>query len=305
MAFDRTVTTIIDQEKCEFCGECIKVCPSDTISVVNKKAVITGDQSLVCDHCRAACKSDAISVGGIDDSLSKFSSFKSEKKWLPFGQYDTTNLVNLMQSRRSCRNYKNRPVEKELLEDLIKIGITAPSGSNCQMWTFTVLPDRKSVEALGEKLKGFFQNLNRLAKKTWLRGLLRLFGKSQLSNYYENYYESIKEGLEEWEAKDKDILFHGAPAAIIIACKREASCPAEDALLAAQNILLGAHSIGLGTCLIGFAVSAMSNERKICDFIDLPDDENVHAVITVGYPNDTYINVTGRKPVSIRYFTAI
>ena len=303
MAFDRTVTTVIDQEKCEACGECIKVCPHETISMINKKAIITGNESLVCGHCQAACKSGAINVGGIDESLSNFSSFKSEKKWLPFGQYDTTGLVNLMQSRRSCRNYKKKPVEKELLEDLVKIGVTAPSGSNCQMWSFTVLSDRKSVEAFGEQIKVFFHNLNRLAGITWLRMLLKLLGKRQLSDYYENYYERIKEGLKNWETNDKDMLFHGAPAVIAIACKQEASCPAEDALLAAQNILLGAHSLGLGTCLIGFAVSAMKKERKLCDFIDLPIDEDVYAVIAISYPKEKYINVTGRKPVPLRYIT--
>ncbi|MBU2515565.1 nitroreductase family protein [bacterium] len=301
MAFDRTVTTVIDQEKCEACGECIKVCSQDTITMVNKKATITGNESLICDHCQAACKSGAIRVGGIDESLSNFSSFKSEKKWIPHGEFDTVSLVNLMQSRRSCRNYSNKPVEKELLEDLVKIGVTAPSGSNCQMWSFTVLPDRKSVEALGEQIKKFFHDLNRLAAKGWLRMLLKLLGKRQLSDYYDNYYERIKEGLEEWEAKDKDMLFHQAPAVIVIACKQEASCPAEDALLAAQNILLGAHSMGLGTCLIGFAVSAMKKERKICNFIDLPNDEEVYAVIAIGYPKEKYINVTGRKPFPLRF----
>ncbi len=303
MTFDRTVTTVIDQEKCEGCGECIKVCSKDTISIINKKATITGNESLLCDHCQAACKSGAISVGGIDDSLAKFSSFKQEKKWLPFGEYNTANLVNLMQSRRSCRNFKDKPVEKELLEDLVKIGVTAPSGSNCQMWSFTVLPDRKSVEALGEQVKQFFHNLNRMAGKAWLRILLKLLGKPDLSNYHENYYESIKEGLEEWETDDKDMLFHGAPAVIVIACKQEATCPAEDALLAAQNILLGAHSLGLGTCLIGFAVSAMKKERKIRDFIDLPGDEDAYAVIAIGYPKEKYVNVTGRKPVSLRFIS--
>ena len=238
MAFDRTVTTVIDQEKCDACGECIKVCPHETISMINKKATITGNESLVCGHCQAACKSGAIIVGGIDESLSNFNSFKSEKKWLPFGRYNTTGLVNLMQSRRSCRNYKNKPVEKELLEDLVKIGVTAPSGSNCQMWSFTVLPDRKSVEAFGEQVKDFFHNLNRLAGKAWLRMLLKLLGKRQLSDYYENYYERIKEGLKNWETNDKDMLFHGAPAVIAIACKCNVTIRIQKKLRVEGNTLI-------------------------------------------------------------------
>jgi len=303
MTLDRTVTTIIDREICIGCGECVRVCPQDTISMQNKKACITGDNSLTCDHCRAACVSGAVTVSGIDESLSRFESFQAERKWLPHGKYDIVGLVNLMQSRRSCRNYLEKPVEKTLLDDLVKIGITAPSGSNCQMWSFNVLPDRSSVEAFARRVKRFYENLNQTAEKSWLRFLLKLIGKPELDWYYENYYESVKEGLADWDKSRKDILFHGAPAVILVASKKEASCPSEDALLATQNILLGAHSLGLGTCLVGFAVSAMKSDRKICDVIKLPEDESVYAVIAVGYPDEKYQYVTGRKPALIRTIT--
>ncbi|MDY6792253.1 MAG: nitroreductase family protein [Thermodesulfobacteriota bacterium] len=300
MTLDRTVTTAIDREICIGCGECVKVCPQDTISLQNNKACITGDNSLVCDHCRAACVSGAVTVDGIDESLSVFEGFQAERKWLPHGKYDIVGLVNLMQSRRSCRNYLEKPVEGTLLNDLVKIGITAPSGSNCQMWSFSILPNRSSVEALGVKIKRFYEKLNRLSENFWLRFLLKCAGKPELSWYYENYYQRIKEGLADWDEKGKDLLFHGAPAAILVAAKKEASCPSEDSLLATQNILLGAHALGLGTCLIGFAVSAMNRDRKICDLIKLPEDERVYAVIAVGYPDEKYIHVTGRKPALIR-----
>ena len=303
MTLGRTVTTTIDMEVCIGCGECVRVCPQDTISMQNKKACITGDDSLTCDHCRAACVSGAVTVSGIDESLSCFESFQAERKWLPHGKYDIVGLVNLMQSRRSCRNYLKKPVEKTLLDDLVKIGITAPSGSNCQMWSFNVLPDRSSVEAFGRRVKRFYENLNRMAKKSWLRFLLKLIRKPELDSYYENHYQRVKEGLADWDEKGRDLLFHGAPAVIIVASKEEASCPSEDALLATQNILLGAHSLGLGTCLVGFAVSAMNRDRKICDAIKLPEDESVYAVIAVGYPDEKYTYVTGRKPALIRTIT--
>jgi nitroreductase/NAD-dependent dihydropyrimidine dehydrogenase PreA subunit len=303
MILDRTVTTTIDTEVCIGCGECVRVCPQDTISMQDKKACITGDNSLTCDHCRAACVSGAVTVRGIDESLSCFESFQTERKWLPHGKYDIVGLVNLMQSRRSCRNYLERPVEKALLDDLVKIGITAPSGSNCQMWSFNILPDRSSVEAFARRVKRFYENLNRMAEKSWLRFLLKLIRKPELDSYYENYYQRVKEGLADWDEKGKDLLFHGAPAAILVASKKEASCPSEDALLATQNILLGAHSLGLGTCLVGFAVSAMNSDRKISDVIKLPEDESVYAVIAVGYPDEKYIYVTGRKPALIRTIT--
>ena len=301
MSIDRPLTTTIDEKRCIGCGECVKVCPSETISLLNQKAIITGSDSLVCDHCHAACASGAVSVGGIDPSLGSFAHFEARKEWLPHGKFDISSLVNLMQSRRSCRNYQEQAVEKSLLEDLIKMGSSAPSGSNCQLWTFTILPDRHSVLEFGQQIKLFFEGLNRTAAKRWLRVLLKLIGKPELMWYHQNYYESIKEALTEWDQRGKDVLFHGAPAVIVVGSKKEASCPAEDALLATQNILLGAHALGLGTCLVGFAINALNEDHKIRDFINIPQDENPYAVIAIGYPREKYITVTGRKPAVVRY----
>jgi nitroreductase len=78
----------------------------------------------------------------------------------------------------------------------------------------------------------------------------------------------------------------------------------EDAMLATQNILLAAHSMGLGSCLIGFAVEAMRNDPSIKQFIKITDEETVYAVIALGYPDETYERLTGRKRVELRYFEA-
>jgi nitroreductase/NAD-dependent dihydropyrimidine dehydrogenase PreA subunit len=301
MKINQTVTTIIDPDLCNGCGLCITVCPKETIALVNGKAVIAGKESMNCGHCTAACPTGAVSVSGIDPSLSKFATFQVVAKWLPYGKIDTGTLVNLMQSRRSCRNFRDEAVRKDILEDLIKIGATAPSGSNCQMWTFTILSDRNSLKILGNQVAVFYQNLNRLAEKSWLRFGMKLFGKPELERYYQNYYESVKEGLEEREKNDRDRLFHGATAAIVVGSKNEASCPAEDALLATQNILLAAHSMGLGTCLIGFVVQAMKRDKTINRSLGIPYDETPYAVIALGYPNEKYQRIAGRKQAVIRY----
>jgi nitroreductase/NAD-dependent dihydropyrimidine dehydrogenase PreA subunit len=301
MDINRKVTTRIDPNLCTGCGLCIDVCPSETISINNDVAVVSGSESLNCGHCAAICPHGAITVSGIDPSMSIFKSFRPDNQWIPHGQYDTASLVNLMRSRRSCRNFNNEPVARDCLEDLVKIGTTAPSGSNCQMWTFTILPNSESVKMFGERIGLFFRNLNKMARKFWLRKALRLIGKPELHDYYHNYYESVQTALSEWDSTGRDKLFHGATAAIVVSSKNKASCPAEDALLATQNILLGAHSMGLGTCLIGFAIAAMRNDESIKKMIHIPYDETPYSVIAIGHPVEKYQFVTGRKPVTVRY----
>ncbi len=301
---DRTVTTVIETGKCIGCGLCVEVCPYGTISMEGEKAVVSGDRSMSCGHCAAVCPVDAIRVNSIDKESSRFATFTADDTWLPHGEYDTIQLVRLMGSRRSCRNYRDMPVNRALLDDLVKIGVTAPSGTNSQLWTFTLLPTRKAVLNLGARVAAFFKKLNRMSEKRSLRYFLKLIGKPDLDEYFHEYHDSVEEALAEWKTSGIDRLFHGATAAMVIGSKPGASCPGEDALLATQNILLAAHSLGLGSCLIGFAVEAMKRDATIKRFLGIPDDEKVYSVIALGYPDEKYRRTAGRKKYTQRYYEA-
>jgi nitroreductase/Pyruvate/2-oxoacid:ferredoxin oxidoreductase delta subunit len=299
---NRNVTTSIDAKKCTGCGLCILVCPSETLSMQNNKAAVTGNHSMSCGHCEAVCPTGAVRVNGLDPNSPFFQSFQLSNQWVPFGNFDLSQLVGLMGSRRSCRNYTQDQLKKELLEDLVNIGICAPSGTNSQNWTFTILPDRDSVMVAANQILEFFRKLNRMADNILLRKTLKLIGKSSLDHYYQKYYKSVKKGIEQYEKYGKDLLFHGATAAIIVGSKPGGSCPAEDALLAAQNILLAAHAMGLGSCLIGFAVEAIGHHPPIKQKLGIPEGESIHAVIALGYPDETYQIICKRKKPMIRFF---
>jgi nitroreductase/NAD-dependent dihydropyrimidine dehydrogenase PreA subunit len=292
----------IDSARCIGCGLCEKVCPFQNIELIRGKAELTGELCIACGHCAAACPCRLIQVPSLDPAALEFKTFAMDEFWLSFGQYDTTSLVKLMASRRSCRNFRSDDVDRALLEDLVKIGTTAPSGTNSQLWTFTILPTRKAVVKLTEHVAGFFSKMNKFAEKFLVRKALKLIGKGELDFYYENYYSMVKKTLDEWKDSGKDKLFHSAPAVIVVASKPGGSCPAEDALLATQNILLAAHAMGLGTCLIGFAVAAMSQDNDIQRSIGMTSREKVYAVIAIGHPDETYNTVAGRKRALTRFY---
>jgi nitroreductase/NAD-dependent dihydropyrimidine dehydrogenase PreA subunit len=301
---DRKVTTAIDPLKCTGCGMCIRVCPDRTLSMIDDLATVTGERCMHCGHCAAVCPAEAVRVAALDDWSQAFETIRVDRdRWVPPGRFDTTQLVNLMRSRRSCRNFLDSSVDAGSLEDLVKIGITAPSGTNCQRWTFTILPDRRSVLHLGTAIGRFFERLNRLAGNRILRSGLKLLGRSQLDDYHREYYDSVRDALVEWKAGGIDRLFHGAPAAILVGSEPGASCPMEDALLATQNILLGAHSMGLGTCLVGFAVAAMQKDASIKAALTIPSDEPIYSVIALGYPDETYLRPAGRKKPLVRWMS--
>jgi len=280
---------------------CIKTCYFEMWSLVNGKAEMTGERCLGCGHCEAACPAHAIRISCLHDETLHFKTFTPNRKWLAPGKFDTASLVQLMGSRRSCRNFTQQPVPGTVLEDLIKIGVTAPSGTNSQLWTFTIVPARQAVIAFAEPVGVFFKKVNKLAANGFLRTLLKLFGDNRLEMYYRSHYPSVKKALEEWEQEKKDRLFHGATAALIIGSKPGASCPQDDAMLATQNILLAAHSMGLGTCLIGFAVAAMRKDKNIKRSLGIPEEEIVYSVIALGHPDEQYERVIRRKKPAVRY----
>lgn len=294
----------IDPDCCTGCALCVANCPSDALVLQEGRAVAVAS-CITCGHCAALCPNGAIVVTAAHNTPLTFATFASPAEWLPYGQGDLGSLVQLMRSRRSCRSYTEKPIDRVLLADLVKIGTTAPSGTNSQRWTFTILPDRASVVVLGKGVADFFRRLNRLANTPLLRPLLRLCGKPALDRYYRRHYRTTAKALREWDEAGRDRLFHGATAAICIGSRPGASCPTEDALLATQNILLATHAMGLGSCLIGFAVEAMRRDARIAARLGIPKEETIHSVIALGWPAVRYQRLTGRQPIEPRWITAV
>ncbi|MBM4370390.1 MAG: nitroreductase family protein, partial [Deltaproteobacteria bacterium] len=166
--------TRVDPLVCTGCGLCVPVCPSQALSMVDGKAARTGDCNLGCGHCMAACPVDALAVPFPDPDALDLATVDWDRGWLAPGRTPVPDLVQLMGSRRSCRTFLPDPVPPAVLDDLVRIGTLAPSGTNSQRWTFTILPDRPSVERLGEAVSDFFRRLNRLARNPLARTASRL-----------------------------------------------------------------------------------------------------------------------------------
>jgi len=293
---------IIEKEKCTGCALCSEICPYRAIEILDGRAVYVLDDCFLCGHCQAVCPEEAVMVSGLETALG-LATLEEKLDVVQPGISDGAELVALMRSRRSCRSYKDRVVSLDLLKDLVKIGTTAPSGTNSQGWNFVILPTRQDVLHLGRMTADYYRKLNRMAGNAMLRGLVKVIAGDSLGKYYHRYYDSVNEALKEWDTDGTDRLFHGATATILVTGKKEASCPAEDALLATQNILLAAYAMGLGSCLIGFVVEAMRRDQGIKRNMKVLEDEEIYSVIALGHPAVNYQRLAGRKAVVPRVLT--
>lgn len=294
--------TRIDESLCNGCTLCVAACPADIFTMVGEVARPTGpaDRCIHCDHCAAICPTGAVVVATVSQDAVTLTTIPAPDQVPP--RPTPAALVRLMRSRRSCRIYRDKPVERAVLEDLVRIGITAPSGTNSQLWTFTLLPTRHAMLRFGELAARFFRQLNFAARLPPARLASRLFGGDTLGQYYRENYERVAEALDDWERTGRDLLFHGAPAAIFIGAEPGGTTPREDALLAAQNIVLAAEAMGLGTCLVGYAVEALAHDPRIKRTLGIPAEERVYAVIAVGHPKAPWKRPAGRRPVTPRYW---
>lgn len=295
---------IIDTAQCTGCGICVEICPYRAIVLQDGRAVTVLDDCFLCGHCQAVCPVNAVQLPQRPVWLG-LRTMAEGQGVVPHGTTNVSELVALMRSRRSCRKYHSKAVGMAMLEDLVKIGTTAPSGTNSQSWNFIIVPTRADVLVLGGMVADYYRKLNRLAENPLLRFLLRVFGGDRLGRYYRRYYASVAEALRDWDEMGIDRLFHGAVAAILVTGKKAASCPAEDALLATQNILLAAHAMGLGSCLIGFVVEAMRRDTALTKRLGIAADEEIYSVIGLGYPAVNYLRPANRQIVVPRILSLV
>ncbi|KAF0198168.1 MAG: nitroreductase [Bacteroidetes bacterium] len=61
-------------------------------------------------------------------------------------------VLNVIHSRKSVRHYTEQTVSREILETLVRAGMSAPSAVNRQPWVFIAIDERQTLDELGSRL---------------------------------------------------------------------------------------------------------------------------------------------------------
>ncbi len=171
--------------------------------------------------------------------------------------------------RRAIRKYKNKPVERKLIEDIIDAGRMAPSAINKQPWKFYVLTDKGNIKLFSKEIsKAAFKG----AAKTGIKQIAKsAMGLLHFSN-----------GLNFLETEDP--IFHGAPVVIFITAPKDSMWAGLDIGVCAQNMMLAAKSLGLDSCPIG--LGRYVEQTKLFSRLNVPKSDSVQLAIIFGYGDE-------------------
>ena len=179
------------------------------------------------------------------------------------------DVMEAIHHRRSVRAYTEQPVDRTLIEALIKAATHAPSSMNEQPWAFVVIQDPKRLASWSDRIKIYIHK------------------RMKQDSPFQKYRDMI--------TNPEYHVFHRAGTLIIICAGAEAHNGVEDCSLAAQNLMLAAYAMGLGTCPIGFARSWLSQAR-IKRSLNIPDAYTPVFPVVVGHPSGDTPVVQRRTP---------
>ena len=192
----------------------------------------------------------------------------------------TNEIIQNIKTRRSIRNFKDKKIEKEILEEIIQAGKYAPSAINQQPWKFIVITNEDFIQKLTTSVK---EELKNILKKRFIKS----FKIKELKD------PNIQKHIFAFAFSKKDTIFFNAPSLILVVTQDKLFYD-ESCACCAQNMMLAAHSLGLGSCWIGFA-SALGFNKELLEQIGIPKDHHISAAIIFGYPNEEIKRPSIRK----------
>lgn len=169
-----------------------------------------------------------------------------------------TDFFELLKKRRSIRNFEEKNVPLDIINEIIKESCLAPSSAHGQPWQFIIVNNKDVIK-----------NLSDDAKKNLIAYIQKNPGAPTKK------YETA--------LRNPDFnVFYNAPCLVFIAGPKKLRSLDVDCALAACYFMFSAVQKGLGTCWIGLGINIQDPE--LLDLIGISQDHKIIAPLILGYP---------------------
>lgn len=188
------------------------------------------------------------------------------------------DFYHWMDQRRTVRDFSDKPVPKEVVENILLTASTAPSGAHKQPWTFCVVSDpviKKQIREEAEKEE--YESYHGRMSEEWLEALRPL-----QTDWNKPFLETAPYLIVVFK-KAYDVTEGGT--------KKSNYYVNESVGLASGFLLAAIHNAGL--VALTHTPSPMNFLSKV---LDRPENERPFLLIPIGFPAaDTYVPDLRRK----------
>ncbi len=268
----------INKEICKQDGFCVQECPVVIISMQDKNSfpeILPGKEEMCieCGHCVAVCPHGALSHEKVP--LESCPLVDREKV------INDEQAIQFLRSRRSARKFKDKPLEKSQIENLINIARYAPTGSNAQNLEWTVITGKDNLWKISE------------LTVDWIRDAL----KGPYKDSFPNYFNALVLG---WDF-GIDVVLRNAPAVVMASSPGEGNGGLVNISIALSYLELAASSLGLAGCWAGLMQLGLQFSPALKEFVGLPESHTAHYPMMLGYSQFKYHRLPERKTPIIHW----
>ncbi len=289
---DRGLITI-DRKLCKKDGLCVRICPKvftqDNTGSVPE--VARPEFCNDCGHCLLICPSGALTHA----RLTLANMHPVQEDLLPSFE----QVREMVRTRRSIRNFLDKPVGREIIEKVIDGARFAPSAKNNQSTRFIVVDKGDTLRQIASMTAGWLGRSAKKLRNPVIRAAYLMRGMTSREEYtrWIGQFELTARNME----RGIDTILYNAPALILFHADKRMRFAEANANLALQNATFIAYTLGLGSFYTGYLVSACAHDRAIPRLLGLPKGHRVYAGLTLGYPKITFSRWIERNPAGIRW----
>lgn len=169
-------------------------------------------------------------------------------------------FTDLLKKRRSIRDFQDKNVPMNIIEEILQESTLAPSASNNQPCRFSIVHCKNTIKALSDESKA---------------NLLDDHAKNRIS-LMPQYIDFLKD--------ENFNVFYNAPCVIFIIGSKSVKSLDVDCALAASYMMFSAIERGLGTCWINLGSNIRDPQSRA--LLAIPDGCRIVAPIILGYPKE-------------------
>ena len=197
----------------------------------------------------------------------------------------------LVRTRRSIRGYKDRPVPRKVIEEIIEVAKAAPSSMNSQPWHVHVLTG-EPLDQVRQRNTEMMLTGAKAKRDIFTHGPYEGLHRQRQVDIAKKLFEAMAIARDDKDRR-QDWVMRGfrqfdAPVSLVLTYDRTldpgATCHFDLGALS-YGIVLAAWDRGLGTVVNGQGITRSDIVREVAG---IPDDEVIMTCIAMGYPDDSF-----------------